>query len=243
MAIRVKHNISHYKLHRYDVWGFLRLSARAHNWNLYRRIRRFFIKVKRFKRKGYYFYSRPFDYDFGAILPKRKRKRKHWLTTSLKLVLIYYLTLTQKAFRKMLKKAYRKDGYFESNYLISLEGRIISFLYRSSLVSNLFDALKLVKFSYIFIENSYITFPNCSVNPFEMVSFNILIKSFIYMDVLVRMRLKRYLFHPANFIYVSFNLMYCYMYKLPYISDLIFTCPVDIFRATTFSYKHSGDTF
>lgn len=243
MALRIKHRISHYKIHRTDIWGFLKLSARPHQWYLYRKVSRFFLKVKRFKSKGIRFFTRPFNYEYNAILPKRSRKRVSWHTTSLSLVLVYYLTITQKSFKKMARIAYRKHGDFESNFLILLEGRLASFLYRSSLISNIFDSIKIIKSSLVLVDFKYIDFPNYSAKLYEMVTFNILIKSFIYMDLLVRMRLRRYLFHPANYIFMSFNLMYFYMYKLPLLEDIILTCPVDIFRATSFAYKYSGDRF
>ena len=90
-----------------------------------------------------------FIYRIDVIKPRRKRRfiKKRFLT--LRIVKLFYLTLTYKDFNKIAFNSSKKDGSFENHFFLALEGRLISFLYRTSFVSNMFESLHYVKNSFI----------------------------------------------------------------------------------------------
>jgi hypothetical protein len=55
-----------------------------------------------------------------------------------------YRQLKQKA-----KKAKRTDGLFEQNYMLLIECKLPSFIYRSSFFPNMFDSIYFVKKSNV----------------------------------------------------------------------------------------------
>jgi hypothetical protein len=81
--------------------------------------------------------------DVVKYFPKKKRLFKRLVT--LHLIKLFYLVLSQKDFRRLAIKAKKQDGYYERNFVWLLEGRIVSILYRTNYLANMFDSINLVK--------------------------------------------------------------------------------------------------
>jgi hypothetical protein len=106
----------------------------------------FFRRV--FKRKKIYF-RRPFIYEIRSRYTKRKKRRLNRQFRSLRIVRLFYIMFTYKQLKKIIKKAKKKDGLFEQNYLLYMENKLPSFIYRSSFIPNMFDSLKFIKKSNV----------------------------------------------------------------------------------------------
>ena len=77
--------------------------------------------------------KRPFVYRIDILRRKIVRKKYKWRFVTLRLVKFYYVLFTYKQFKKLARKSKKKDGLFENNYVLALEGRLVNFLYRTSL--------------------------------------------------------------------------------------------------------------
>jgi len=64
---------------------------------------------------------------------------------SLRLTKLFFITLSYKQFRRLGLKAKSNDGFFEQNYLILLEGRILSIIYRSAFMAIFFKLCNLLE--------------------------------------------------------------------------------------------------
>lgn len=80
----------------------------------------------------------------------------------------------------MSKIAKRKEGFYGENYLLLLEGRICCFIYRSSIISNMFEAIKFVKLGNVNINKIYIRFPNYLVPIMKFIGFRVLYKGRLF---------------------------------------------------------------
>ena len=148
MVLTLKHRIRYYRRFRIDIWG-LKLLGYTSNLKKFKRITKIFLKWYHERQKRRKQMQKRFIYRIDVIKPRRKRRfiKKRFLT--LRIVKLFYLTLTYKDFNKIAFNSSKKDGSFENHFFLALEGRLISFLYRTSFVSNMFESLHYVKNSFI----------------------------------------------------------------------------------------------
>jgi hypothetical protein len=106
----------------------------------------FFTKKPR-REKVYY--RTPFIYEmrFFPIKVKKYKTKPDFLT--LRVTKLFYVIYNYKQLKTLCRKAKRKDGMFEQNYLLLMECKIPSFMYRSSFIPNMFESIDFVKASNV----------------------------------------------------------------------------------------------
>jgi len=77
-------------------------------------------------------------------ITKKKRKINEQFI-SFRLVKLFYVMYNYRQLKKIAKKAKFKNGVFEQNYLLIIECKLPSYLYRTSLLPTIFDSLQFVK--------------------------------------------------------------------------------------------------
>ena len=92
----------------------------------------------------------------------------------------FYITLNFRHFRRLSKKANMQDGFYGENYLLLLEGRVVSAVYRSSVMSNMFDIIRFVKLGNVSINKRFVYFPNCLVSLMKFINFRGLYKGKLF---------------------------------------------------------------
>jgi ribosomal protein S4 len=80
---------------------------------------------------------------------------------------------TLKNLKKLVKKAKRKDGLFEYNFISLIECRLPSFIYRASFLPNLFESMNFVKKGNIAVNKNFKYFITYSVSVMDIVTFRI----------------------------------------------------------------------
>lgn len=176
-------------------------------------------------------------YRIDVIKPQKKKHFFKKKFISLRLVKLFYLTLSYKAFRKLSLKAKKQDGLFESNFLFLLESRIVPIVYRSGLAFNMFEILSLVRTAQVYVNKVLYNNLNFSVKVFDLISFSSKVSRYLYLSLLSRLlrrRKKSILFNSSKFLFVSYKLMCFFLKRHPKEKDLIFPVGVDIYRATGF---------
>lgn len=164
---------------------------------------------------------------------KRKIKRRF---VSLRLVKLFYLTMHYRQFRQLARTTRLLDGCFEHNFLLALEGRLISFVYRTSFLPNLFQCIKLVRKGGVMIEKTLYNHVNCRIPINTFVKFTSLAKRLIYISLLYRLGRQLVLFNPPRYMFVSYSFLYCYMKRPPRRRDLVFPISLDMHRATGYAF-------
>lgn len=112
----------------------------------------------------------------------------------------------------------------------------MSFVYRTSFFASMFDALSVVKGSFVYINRKPANFVNKSIDIFDILSFHPMLKSKIYLDIIYRFKNGIFLFKPPKYIFVSYWFLYAFMKNYPRRKQLSFPCKIDIYRATGFAF-------
>ena len=180
--------------------------------------------------------GRPYIYRLD-IIQRRLRKRKyHKRFVSLRLVKLFYINVSYHQFRQLASRTRRMYGRFEWNFLLALEARLMSYIYRTSLLCNPFQCMQIIKQGYVGINNKYTPYVNHRVAVGDFVTFTLMAKQLIYVLLIARLVTKRTLFNPPGYMYVSYKFLYSYMKTPPVRKQLVFPISVDLYRATGYAF-------
>jgi ribosomal protein S4 len=80
---------------------------------------------------------------------------------------------TLKQLKKKVKKAKKKDGLFEQNFVNLMECKLPSFIYRSSFLPNMFESLYYIKKGNIAVNKIFRPFIFFSIKIMDIVTFRI----------------------------------------------------------------------
>jgi hypothetical protein len=144
--IKAKHKFLLYKQFNLDIWGYLKSNLlRNRKINLKKFKRKKFLLLAFWPRRSffikkiiYYFFNN--FVKFIESINKKKVTYIYWLKPekfmpfkkkiykqiqSLRLILLYYVNITHKDFKKMAIRAKKKIDSFDENFLFLLEGRLV----------------------------------------------------------------------------------------------------------------------
>jgi hypothetical protein len=127
-------------LYYYMFFDFFRVAIKNRLLKIYKAF--FFNKKSYFQRK---FYSMPFIYEPRTYFVPYKRPKISVRHLSFQLIRLFYIMYSYKQLNKLIKKAKRSDAVFEHAFMLSMECKLPSFVYRSSFFSNMFESISFVK--------------------------------------------------------------------------------------------------
>jgi len=177
---------------------------------------------------------RRYVYRIDLSNPRRFKKQFKARFLSLRLVKLFFLTLTYRQFRSKAYSAAKKDGFFQANYCLLLEGRLTSIVYRINFLFSIFDIINFVRSNNILINNVLVNYVNyvCKVGDFFM--FFSTVHRRIRANLLKRLKTQTILFNTPRYLFVSYKLFFAFMMKHPTDKDLIYPIQLDIYRATAY---------
>jgi hypothetical protein len=191
-----------------------------------------FLAKQEYKRRARRRYIYRIDIIQRRVFKKKMKKR----FVSLRLVKLFYLTLHYHQFRQLAQRTRRLAGCFEHNFFLALEGRLVSFVYRTSFIPNPFQCIEIVKRGNVTIEGVVQGHINYLIQLNQLVSFIPSFKRLIYLSLLYRLARGAILFNPPRYIYVSFIFLFTYMTRPPHRRDLVFPISLDMYRATGYAF-------
>ena len=102
----------------------------------------FFVNQQQ-KEKVYF--RKPFIYEprVPFISPKKFRIKPQLI--GYQVIKLFYVLYTFRQLSNIGKKAKKQEGVFENNFLTMIEAKLPSFIYRTSLFSNIFESINFVK--------------------------------------------------------------------------------------------------
>jgi ribosomal protein S4 len=80
---------------------------------------------------------------------------------------------TYKQLKKIVKKAKKKDGIFERNFISVMECRLPSFIYRASFLPNMFESINYIKSNNIAVNKIFRHHISFSIQVFDLITFRI----------------------------------------------------------------------
>jgi hypothetical protein len=99
--------------------------------------------------KAKIFFRRPFIYEARIPASTQRRRRIKPQFISFRVIRLFYVIYSYRQLKKIGRKAKSQVGVFEQNYLLIIESKLPSYLYRTSLFATIFDSLDFVKNSNV----------------------------------------------------------------------------------------------
>jgi ribosomal protein S4 len=200
------------------------------------RILDFFYKLQETRKKQKQKRKQPYIYRLDIIERRTIKRYLKYRFVSLRLVKLFYINYNYKKFRVLSNRMRKKVGMFEWNFLLQVEGRLMSFIYRTSLVANLFQCMQLIKQGHVYVNFKNFPYVNHTVQVGDFLTFTSLGKKLIYLMLIKRLSKKITLFNAPGYMYVSYALLYAYMKRPPLKKQLVFPIAIDLYRATGYAF-------
>lgn len=230
MARTLKHRLKIYKRFGIDIWGFSIYSP-----GKLEKITSYFSK-KYSERKSYKKTRlKRYNFSFDEILPRRRKsfRRRHFVNK--RIFYLFYMTFNYKQVNRLVRKASRRDGLFENNYCLELEGRIMPMVYRSNFLYNMFEIRQYVKRANVFINGMLINFVNFLLKIGDMLTLRRKHVAPLKRIIMHRIKLRRVFFNAPRYMYVNFKLFFTFMETKPFIKDLAFPSKMDLLRTVSYN--------
>jgi hypothetical protein len=180
------------------------------------------------------FYRRPFIYESRISSSGVRRKRINAMFLTLRYIKLFYLIYSFKQLKKIAHKAKFQDGVFEHNYLLIIESKLPSYIYRTSFFPTLFDSLDFVKGGNVWINKKYNPNIHFCVKLNDIVGFRVLYKSYIFWSFYRRLRRKAFLFIFSRCIFVSFKFLFTILISRFTKRDIINSFNFDYYRVANY---------
>lgn len=236
MILTIKHKFNIYRKFELDIWGVMYCDINCDEKTFHKsRYIKFFFKLYQEKQKYRRTRRRRYIYRMDVIETRRKRRKYNLRFLSIRLTRLFFLTLQDYQFRSLLKKASKLDGDLETNYCHLLEGRLISVIYRTNFLSNMFEILRFVKEGNVYVNFKPLTKLNEIIRVGDFVTFNKKHKKKIRNYLIKRLNKRAVLFKEPRYLIVSYKFWFAYLIKYPRLKDLTYPISIDIQRITGFS--------
>jgi len=130
--------------------------------------------------------------------------------------------------------AAEKDGLFQANYCLLLEGRLTSIVYRVNFLFSMFEIIAFVRNNNVLINNVLVNYVNYVTTVGDFFTFFPASHIKIRANLLKRLKTQTILFNTPRYLFVSYKLFFAFMMKHPMDKDLVYPIQLDIYRATAY---------
>lgn len=231
ISFKTKFNI--YKKFNYDLWGYYsNMSWFLKKPKITDKIAQYFFqkyeKKLKYKRINIHIYIVD---KFHKLEIRRKINQKFLKKIVIK---FYYINIKYHQFRAWGVKAMKRTGFSEGFYILYLEGRVSSILYRMNFIYNVFWLKWIVNFQGIFVNKKRITFTNTIINLFDIIQINKYLYNNIRVNLLRRIFYNLIFFNTPRFFIINYNLLFGFCFDFPNKQDIIYPSSIDIYRGLDF---------
>lgn len=160
-------------------------------------------------------------YRIDIVEKPIKRNFRNWVKLSFKRVKLYYLYLSLSHFKKFDKEARRKSNYILNHLIMLLEFRVCVFLYKLSIINNIYDSYRFITRKLLLVNDKLITNVNERVWVHTLIRFrNQKIARKFRLYFIKKLKQKRVFFGMPKFIYFNMKFMYYYIWKHAELKDI-----------------------
>lgn len=194
----------------------------------------FFFNRKRRQRNFDWWKKKYFIYEVRDLYVKRKRYIQKKEFIDIRLAKNFYIMYTLKQLKKVARKAKRKDGLFEQNFIGFMECKLPSFIYRASFLPNMFESIYYVKNGNIAVNKIFRPFIFFPVKTMDIITFRVWEKGYIYWSFYKRLKKKAFLFCFPKYMYISLVFFFIICLNMPKKKDIINPISMDFYKASSF---------
>jgi hypothetical protein len=205
-----------------SMLGKTKLGNMFNAWDLER------AEYRRLRRSRYI-------YRIDLDVPARRRKTQRGWFVARRLSRLFYLTLSYSQFRKLATIASKREGSWESSFIMLVENRVIGMLYRMQIHMNVFELRWFVLTGKVFVNNKKITYYNALVDYFKILRFNARTALFTWYIIVERFKAGFTYFSTPRYMCVSYNRMLAFVFREPKRVDLVFPIKIiDVYRSADY---------
>lgn len=181
-------------------------------------------------RRDKVYFRTPFIYEmrFYPLKFKKYKTKADFLT--LRVTKLFYIIYNYRQLKNLCKKAKKQIGLFEQNYLLLMECKLPSFIYRTSFIPNMFESIDFIKASNVWINKFFISYIYYVVKPKDMIGFRVLIKGWIFWQFFKRLRRRAFIFLFPKYIYISIIFFLIILLRAPLKKEIINPISIDMYR-------------
>jgi len=204
LARKVRAQLAVVRIFGGEPWGYERVGFQDTDRRRHKKFTKAFFRRKLLRRSAMRRRFQRYTYRLEAFVARAFRRRLKKAFTSLRWTRLFYIVLSYKQFRRMARRAHRKDGFFEGHYCLALEGRVGNFLYRTGFVATLFEALVLVRGACVTIRGRREDFAHAAVGLYKLLRLHAAAKYQVYGALALRLCANaKGLFNPPRYMFVS----------------------------------------
>lgn len=148
----------------------------------------------------------------------------------MQLVRLFYRGVNQKKIFYFSRVASSQMGLWVNNFLLIVESRISSILYRFNWISNILFLKQFLSHGNVIVDSSLALNTNFLVKPSTLIQLLPSTSHFIRSDILLKLSNNMIYFNFPRYTFVNYFFMFGVLYRAPYFRDLTFPVLLDIYR-------------
>jgi ribosomal protein S4 len=221
----IKYRYKLYKRFELDVWGLLN-----NNPIFGHPVVRFFQDSYRHRAERAKQRFRQFIYRIDVINPDKMHKRRKWKFISMQLVRLFYRGVNQKKIFRFSKVASAASGLWVDNFLMLIESRVSTVLYRINWIPNILFVKQFLSHGNVIVNSKVPLNSNFTLRPSSFIQLTSLALIQVKSNLYYRLINNMIYFNSPRYIFVNYKLMFAALYRNPKLVDLSFPVLLDIYR-------------
>lgn len=148
----------------------------------------------------------------------------------MQLVKLFYKGVNQRKIYKFSKFSSSSLGLWVDNFLLLIESRVSTLLYRANWVPNILFLNQFLSHKSVILNSKSPTTVNFIVKPFQVVKLIPEIKSKLDLNLKSRLVNNMVYFNTPRYLFVDYKLMFLCIFRNPTLKDISFPVLLDIYR-------------
>jgi len=221
----IKYQFKLYKRFELDVWGLLNSNpVFGHP------VVKFFQDSYRYRAERAKQRFRQFIYRIDIINPDKSHKRKKWKFVSMQLVRLFYKGINQRRVYKFSKLSSASSGLWVNNFLLLIESRISTLLYRINWVSNILFLNQFITHGNVLVNTKAPLTVNFMVKPFQLIRLLPKVAVKLRLNLIFRLKNNMVYFNTPRYVFLNSKIMFACTFCTPNLKDISFPVLLDIYR-------------
>ncbi len=221
----IKYRFKLYKRFELDVWGLLNSNpVFGHP------VVRFFQESYRYRAERAKQRFRQFIYRIDVINPDKTHKRRKWKFVSMQLVRLFYRGINQRKVFSFSRLASSSLGLWVNNFLLLIESRVSTILYRLNWVPNILFLKQFLGHKNVIIGFKTPLTVNHLIKPFQLINLLPVVATKVRENMIFRLKNNLIYFNTPRYIFTNSKFMFACVYRKPDLKDIFFPVLLDIYR-------------
>lgn len=221
----IKYQFKLYKRFELDVWGLLNSNpVFGHP------VVKFFQDSYRYRAERAKQRFRQFIYRIDIINPDKAHKRKKWKFVSMQLVRLFYKGINQRKVFNFSRMSSASFGLWVNNFLLLVESRISTFLYRVNWVPNILFLSQFINHGNVVVDAKIPLTNNFMIKPFQVIRLLPRTAIKLRSNFVFRLKNNMVYFNTPRYIFLNSKLMFACIFSNPHLKDISFPVLLDIYR-------------